>query len=290
MDPQPQQPWQPPQQPSQPPAEPPSSPNVQPAANQPYPDPNAAQATQPPPQPVSQPTPVEPAQPQQMAGQQAPQFQPGQATPQPLQPPEQAAPNPALDYLDQISAPVQPPQKQNKLILYALIGLGAIIVLGVIIMIASSGGPSTLARASQLHSRIESLAEISQDYHKYLRDNGLRATNTAYSLFLNNAAADLEAPLASAGLKKKETAAIVSAEKAHAAKLEEEFEDARLNVVLDRTYSRQMSYELGLIKAMMQSIYSRTSSADLREYLDSANSNLTPIARDFDEFATEIDY
>lgn len=153
-------------------------------------------------------------------------------------------------------------------------------------MLLSGGSSNTLNKANELNARIETLTKISKDQHKHLRDNSLRATNTAFTLFLSNASSDLEAPLKAAGIEKKVTNSIKASEKTYESKLTADFEDARLNVVLDRTYARQMAYELDIINSMMRSIYNSTSNTELRGYLDNANNNLTPIAEDFRKFAT----
>lgn len=189
-----------------------------------------------------------------------------------------------MDYLDQISTPVKQSRSSNKLILIILILVGLLVMVGAAALILSDR-PSSLDKASELSARTETLHTLAEDQHKYLRDNDLRANNTAYRVFLTNAIADLEAPLEAAGLEKDATQAIEAAETSYAEKLSSDFDDARLNVILDRTYAREMTYQIEVLQTMMQQVYDGTDSEELRTYLDSAFRNLSPIATEFDEFA-----
>lgn len=223
--------------------------------------------------------------PQQQPPQPQPQPQQAQATP-PVQPAQPLTEDYSIDYLNQIAPPMKQSQKPGKLLLIIFILVGLLIVVGIAALLLS-GRPTSLDNASALSARMETLAKLSKDQHKNLRDNELRTTNTAYTLFLSNAVSDLSAPLEAAGIKKETTKAITASETAFATELTAKFEDARLNVVLDRTYAREMAYQLDIIEAMMRSIYGSTSSQQLQSYLDTANKNLAPIAQDFDEFATK---
>lgn len=236
---------------------------MEPQNQQPWQQP---QQPQQPPQPAPQPTPLS-------------QF-PGQ----PIDPQSQSNQQYTTDYLDQISSPVKQPRHTNKLIMIIFVLLGLLILVGIGAMLLS-GRPSTLDRANELSARLESLAKLSQSQHRYLRDNDLRASNTAYTLFLGNAVSDLEAPLAAAGIEKNVSKAIEESEKAYVSELSTKFEDARLKVTLDVVYANQMSYELDVIQSMMRSIYNNTSNAELRGFLDDANNNLTSIDKSFEEFS-----
>ncbi len=153
-------------------------------------------------------------------------------------------------------------------------------------MIFLSGSRTSIPiKASQLSARLETLAGLSKDHHKNLRDNEIRATNTAYMLFLNNAISDLQAPLTEAGIEKKTTKTIATTESTYANELGAKFEDARLNVTLDRVYALEMKHQIEVVQSSMRSIYDATSNQSLRSYLDKAYSNLTPIAKEFSEFS-----
>lgn len=225
------------------------------------------------PQPT--PTPNQPAYPPQ----------PQQPMPQPYQDPNQPQQDMSIDYLNQIAPPLKQSRKPGKLLLIIFILLGLLVVVGIVAIVLSGGRTSTPVKASQLSARMDMLAKLSREQHRYLRDNDLRATNTAYTLFLANAVTDLKAPLAAAGLEKETTKSITAGEKTYSAELGTKFEDARLNVMLDDTYARQMTYELEVVQTMMRSIYNATDSQDLRSYLESADNNLVPIAKEFSEFS-----
>ena len=65
---------------------------------------------------------------------------------------------------------------------------------------------------------------------------------------------------------------------------EERLEDARLNAVFDRTYAREMEYQLATLLALMERVYSSTSSSSLKEYLEESYDNLEPLHEQFAAF------
>lgn len=140
-------------------------------------------------------------------------------------------------------------------------------------------------RAAEMYLRMETLKKVSEDQHRHLRDNQLRVNNRSFSLFLTNAIRDIEEPLKAAGINKGQIPKnIRDREAALQAKLKEEFDDARLNITLDRIYTRQMTYQLESLQRMMQTVYDGSNSAALREYLVTTDSNLLPVYNNFKEF------
>ena len=198
--------------------------------------------------------------------------------------PENNQPLPS-NYLDQI-APVAPKKSFLNLGKPILIGLIAIIVLtvicavGLIVSISSSGKTT-----EKLAARLVTTKTIATDATDNIKSSSLRAVNGELKTFLTNTIRDIEPLLAKENTDIKslpETLLNTKTDKALATRLE----DARLNVIFDRTYAREMAYELSNILNLMQQIYSKTGNSDLKTFLDDAENNLTPIQKQFADFNT----
>jgi hypothetical protein len=66
--------------------------------------------------------------------------------------------------------------------------------------------------------------------------------------------------------------------------LSAKLEDARLNAVFDRTYSREMSYQLAALRVLMTSIYKSSGSKSMKSFLQTTDDSLVPIKKQFDTF------
>lgn len=251
-----------------------------------------------PPQP--QPTPQAPPQPAPSAdysNQPPAGFQPAQPVSPANQPPQpaQAAPPPgqpvqlptgyAADYLDQIAGPVPTKNTKGVYLLWAIIIL-SIITAGVLAFTMLSNRPTSMSRATELYLRMETLKKVSENTHRQLRSNDLRVSNRSFSLFLTNAIRDIEAPIKAAGIKKSEIPkSIRNREAALSSQLKDTFDEALLNVSLDRVYAREMTYQLNTLQAMMKAVGEMSSNKEILAYLETTNSNLAPVMRSFSEFA-----
>lgn len=229
-----------------------------------------------PPQDYPQPQPTSyPQQPPQYT--QAPQYTP----PSEYQP---VSDQYSVDYLNEIAPPLKQSRGPGKL-MWIIIGLvmATLLVIGLSLVLNSR--PSDLDRATELYVRMDSLRTIADRQHVNLRDNELRANNTSYRLFLGNAIRDIEEPLNAAGINKARLDEnLRNSESELIAEYNEKFEDARLNVTLDSTYAREMLFQLSILDTMMRSFYNQTNTPALREFLETTNTNLSPIAKSFDEF------
>ncbi len=215
------------------------------------------------------------------------QQQPGQ-TPQPQQlpPTEPAAQySYSTNYLDQISAPVKQSRTANPKFMIGLIGglLALLVLVGGFILINSSSTP--IDKATDMLLRMQTLEKVAKAQHSHLRDGQLRTINSSYTLFLANAIRDLKEPLENAGvtvskLPKQQR----DAEKSIESGLNAQFDEARLNVTLDRAYAREMNYQLEVLHSMMMSIYNSTNDSSLKQYLESTENNLAQISEGFGSF------
>lgn len=205
-------------------------------------------------------------------------YQPSNQPPAPQQQPPQYS----IDYLNQI-APQQKKSTPNKLLVIVGILVILLIVTFAVAGLSRLGGASSGNKLQTLAARLETLQTIAEDGQPHIKSNQLRGINSSLSLYLTNANHDLAAPLAKNGVDiKKLDKSIVAKEKG--TELTETLEDARLNALYDRTYAREMSYQLSTTILLMQDIDKSTKSASLKEFIKTTSDNLTPVQKQFDTF------
>ena len=211
-----------------------------------------------------------------------PPEQPRYLPPQETQPQAQVY---SIDYLNEISQPIKTSNGPSIKLLVAviLIGIASVVLFAVMMLTAR---PSVNSDMVALNQRLTTLQTIAKKEHRYLRSSDLRSTNSSYQLFLANSLTSMEAPLETLGVDaKKVDKALVAKEADHSSGLTNKLEDSRLNAVLDRTYARDMAYELDVVRSMMKSIYGKTSSKSTKSFLEKSDANLAPIAKRFAEFS-----
>lgn len=196
--------------------------------------------------------------------------------------PYQQPPVPS-DYLNQIAAPAQV-KTLNPFVLWGLIA--GVLLLAVIIVVAvvSGGGRDATSSLAGVAARFSALQTVSEDAQENLQSSELRTLNSSLALSLTNSNRDLAGPLKLQKIdpkdKKNRTVTTVTAE---FGKLDKRLEDARLNAVFDRTYAREMTYQLKTLRADMLALYKQTRSKSLKTALATADSNLKPLVKSFAE-------
>lgn len=202
----------------------------------------------------------------------------------PSQQPAPTPPPPSPDYLNQIAP--QAPKKQLfqpslKLLIIAGVALVlAVIVVSVVLNIVSSGQRQPIQR---LAARLETTKSVADDAQAQLKSSRLRSLNSSLSLFLADTNSDIAEPFSSAGVDVKKISDSIKQEESGEA-MTGRLEDARLNAVYDRTYSREMAYQLDTIITLMQQIYATTSNQELKTFLQTTFNNLEPTQQAFEDF------
>lgn len=203
--------------------------------------------------------------------------------PQPTQPDQ---PVYSIDYLNEISLPVRKSNGPNLKIMIAVI-LAGLLAVALFAFTLLNQQPSIKDEVRQLHARLTTLQSIAKAEQRYLRSSDLRSINSSYQLFLTDSLSAMDVPLQKLDINIKQTDKPLAAkESKHQDGLQAKLEDARLNAVLDRTYSRDMAYELEVARSMMRSIHAKTSSKSTKEFLEKSDANLTPIAKRFEQFSS----
>lgn len=204
--------------------------------------------------------------------------QPGQPTP-PVTPPTRS-----IDYLNQISAPPRSSRGPSKIVMFGAIA-AAVIAIILFFFLAMNAQPSPTEKLTALYARLQTLQSISTTEQPYISDSSLLASNSNLSLLLSGAIRDIGTDLnpqnpTNVRLSKN----LNASESAYLDNLKTKFTNAKLNVVLDSTYAREMAYQLSLVHTDMQNIY-KDAGSKLRGTLSTANDNLTPIQKTFSDFS-----
>ena len=205
--------------------------------------------------------------------------------PQPSQQP-QLSPNPIpVDYLDQISGPQQKPSMSNKLFFGVIIGGIILAILALLLLISGSGGGKSIS-TERLGLRLQNLQTISKDSQKTIKDSELRALNSRLTTQLTDINRDVATPLKAADINlKKADKKTMDQEKKRAETLTAKLEDSRLNATFDRSYAREVSYEMETTAILMNSLRKSSNSKSLRTFLDSASVNFIALQKEFARYS-----
>ena len=199
-----------------------------------------------------------------------------------MYPNQQQPPTYSVDYLNQIAP--QAPKKRflgKKEIIIAAILAGLVVIVGLLALVINLGAGSDPSQ--QLAARLITTQKIVDDAQPKLKSTELRTLNSNLGIYLTNTNRDIVAPLASVDIDiKKLDGSIVSAEAG--TDITDRLEDARLNATYDRTYAREIAYQLATIVALMRQIYESTNSESLKTFLENAYTNLEPTQKSFEDF------
>lgn len=155
------------------------------------------------------------------------------------------------------------------------------LIMGAFALFGGGGGPTQ--NMQTLSARMATLQTITGETQKNLKSSELRSVNSNLTLFLTNANRDIVEPLAKNNIDVKKISADIVA-KENGEKLKQTFEDARLNATLDRTYAREMTYQLQTVAYLLQEIYDSTNSKTFKEYLENTNTNIQPLIKQLSDF------
>ena len=188
------------------------------------------------------------------------------------------------EYLNQIAP--QAPKKAGFLpkqpLMLVAIGAVIVIVITIVFMLISSLMTNT-ETTERLAARLITTASITDEATINIKSTQLRALNSELKIYLTNTIRDIEPLLTNDNIKidsldKKITESESSTE------ILAVLEDARLNATYDRTYAREMAYQLDTIRVLMNQIYDNTNDKELKSFLEGADSNLAPTQQQFADF------
>lgn len=178
------------------------------------------------------------------------------------------------NYLDQIaSAPQKNSFMSGKVVRLAAIGvvLVVLVIIASIVVSAISGGQKD--NWARLSARIGTTNEITQNANTNIKNNRLRSINSEVRIFLVNLERDIQDPLAVVGVNTKKIPTSITKEVSVESSLSN-LEDARLNDVYDRTYAREMTYQLAQLLTDMQKVYNNSKNEANKKFLEEAYNSL----------------
>ena len=188
----------------------------------------------------------------------------------------------SIDYLNQI-APQAPKKSFFSLSPKNLIIFGgiAVVIISIIALISSLAGG--INQTERLTARLLSTEKIMDSATSKIKTSKLRTLNGNLKIYFTNTIRDIKPILAADKIDiTKLDAKVTSAESSD--KILAKLEEARLNVMYDRTYAREMSYKLDTILTLMKQIQNNTKNAKLKTFLQEAYKNLEPTQKQFAEF------
>lgn len=191
----------------------------------------------------------------------------------------------AIDYLDSIATvPKGGSKPVSDKLFFSLIGGGLLLALIVgLLFVFLSSGSSPKQDLARLSAKLQSLQTIADTTQENIVSNNLRGTNSTLSLTLTNAAADLAPLLSSNGINpEKLDKKLTEAEETDV--ILKELDDAWLNAVIDRSYAREMSYQLERLILLINQIENKTKDSSLKEYLVVTRDKMDPLRERFAQF------
>ena len=192
------------------------------------------------------------------------------------------------DYLNQIA----PQAPKRPLFTFGIkqiiiLGVALVVLVSIIAGIVNAASSGKKAPLEQLSARLTATEAVAVDAQANLKSSKLRTLNSNLKLFMTNTNRDIAEPLLIAGVNTaKLDKKIVALE--DTTELTDRLEDARLNGVYDRTYAREMAYQLGNTLTLMSQIYTSTRSESLKSFIQTAYDNLKPTQESFATF-TPVD-
>lgn len=164
-----------------------------------------------------------------------------------------------------------------------IIGVALVVLVSILAIVVNGIAGGKKEPLEQLAARLNATQVVVNNAQVNLKSSELRSLNSNLKLYMTNTNRDITAPMLSAGVNTaKLSKSVINAESTTA--LSARLEDARLNAVFDRTYAREMAYQLGTIMTLINQDYKTTSNAQLRTFLKSAYDNLKPTQDSFANF------
>ena len=190
-----------------------------------------------------------------------------------------------LDYLNQIAP--QAPKKQGfglNLKTVVIVAGGLLVLTLIIGIIAGLVGSGPATDWQRLSLRLATTEAIAEDSDALIKNSQLRSINSEIKLYITDTNRDLTTRLEAKKIDPEKASDTIIAAEANADMLDR-LESGRLNAKYDRTYAREMTYQIGTILALYQKLNSSTNSAADKEFLANAYENLAPIQQRLTNFS-----
>ncbi len=188
-------------------------------------------------------------------------------------------------YLNEISMANRPAPKskmdfmKSKFFIVGAIGIIGLILIFIIGMVLGSGKTGVKEQSITLKVRLDNVSEIVKEYQPDIKSSELRSDSASLYSVMTNTSRELGEYLEAAyNFREKDISnKIKNTEDAHKEGLSSELFEAKINGLLDRTYTYKMVYEVSLITTMERRIYNLANNESLKNIMDSSITSLTNI-------------
>ena len=169
--------------------------------------------------------------------------------------------------------------------------MGGLVIFAILLMILGSllrqTGSKDKDVMERVNIRITNLMTITQSYGKITKSSTLRSVNASLYSVLNNTSATFSPLITSVyGIDAKTSNAKITAdEESIMNDLKTDLDYAKLNGLLDRTYSREIALQIGLLLSLESEASERTKDQNIKNVLNESYSNLSTLYTKFSEYS-----
>ena len=151
-------------------------------------------------------------------------------------------------------------------------------------IVFSAFGSNKKESSELLAAKLNSISDTISQTSDNIKSTSLKATNSTLEINIANEIRDLEPIIANYGIKISKLSSSATKKESNADLLDL-LEDARLNAIFDRTYAREMAYQLELLINLLDDIKDSNKDSDMQTFISSALTNLEPIQQSFADFS-----
>lgn len=208
------------------------------------------------------------------------------------------------DYLEKIASDTRTSKPSGKglfggkvnlspnMIKGLIIGAAAVFVVMIIGIILTSGDKNKeIDYVDKINLRTNNMITAISDYTKKIKSSELRSMGNSLKAVLTETnyavGASLKEEFGVKNTSKPNKEKTQTDEDAIAAEMTETLENGRLNGILDRVFTREMTYQIALLMSLEQETYGKTNKENLRISLESSINNLQMLHEQFDNYAAE---
>jgi hypothetical protein len=161
-------------------------------------------------------------------------------------------------------------------------GLGLAVILLLVLVITNFNNQKTPKSLTEtIYLRITNLQTTAKKYHPQLKSSALRATNASLNTQLTNINRDISAQFSALDIKKdKIDKKLKATETDRIDQANKSLETARLNVRLDRTYAKEMTFQVNMLVTLIQQT-AKKAKKDYKTTLELAAKDFQTIANQF---------
>lgn len=200
-----------------------------------------------------------------------------------------------MAYLDKIAASNRPAKASTGPFPFSpkiMIGLGIAVFAIILIMVLGSalGGDknSEQTLVEKLSLRSENVGKTIDTYNKSVKSSELRSMGSSLRAVLTELSSKTSTFLTEDfNSKNKTSKKLTEDETAYVEELNTTLENAKLNGLLDRTFVREMTLQIGLLMSMESECSSRTKKTDIKDFLSSSYSNLENLHDSFSNYSED---